>query len=244
MRSVAKHRHRVAEPEDLLHAVADVNRGDTLRTKSRDELVQPLSLVLREAARGLVEHDDARASADRRCDLQHLLLPGRQLPDALAHVQLCANRREHGLRTRPHLGPGEKTAPRRQRSETEVLGDRQILAKGELLVNHPNARRQRVLRPAKRHRPAEENDPALIRRMDACQDLSEGALPGTILAAERVTGTFDDGEADILERTRARKALRDAFELNRRNCHHLRNCQNCLSDRRASSGVMVSRRER
>ena len=78
---VAQHGDRVAEQEDLLEPVADVDARDAALAKSADDRVEAFGLVLRQAARGLVEHDQAGTLTDRRRDLQHLLLANGQRPD-------------------------------------------------------------------------------------------------------------------------------------------------------------------
>ena len=168
--------------------------------------------MLREAARRLVEDDHAGARADGRCDLQHLLLTRRQHADALADIDVRVDRRKHQFGAPVHLGAVEKSARRRQHAKTKILSHREVLAERELLVDHADARRECLLGPVERHRPSEQHDLASIRRMDAGQDFSKRALPGAILAAERVAGTRRDVEADALERARPRKPLRDGLE--------------------------------
>src|SRR5215210_1886298 len=73
-RPVAPHGDRVAQLEDLLHAVADIDARDTLLAQPADQPVERVRLVLRQAAGRLVEHDDPGTAPDRRGNLQHLLL--------------------------------------------------------------------------------------------------------------------------------------------------------------------------
>ena len=98
--AVAQHGHRVAEPEDLRHAVRDVDAGDAALAQAAHERVQPIGLVLRQAAGRLVEDDHARAAADGGGDLHHLLLAERQLADA-GGARRCRPRRPHLPRSRP-----------------------------------------------------------------------------------------------------------------------------------------------
>ena len=64
--SVAQHRDGVAELEDLFEPVADVDARDAALAQPADDRVEPLGFVLRQAARRLVEDDQARALSDRR----------------------------------------------------------------------------------------------------------------------------------------------------------------------------------
>ena len=99
---IPQHRHRVAELEDLVHPVADVDARHAPLVQSRNQAIQRLGLMVRQAAGRLVEHDDPRAAADRRRNLQHLLLRDAQLRDLSPHVDRGADCREHRLGLAPH----------------------------------------------------------------------------------------------------------------------------------------------
>ena len=143
--SIAQDRDRVAQPEDLLEPVADVDARHATFAQPADERVQTLGFVLRQAARRLIEDDKARALPDRRRDLQHLLLTdGQRTPTArvtssaasigasIASARRCISR----LETKPRDDG--------QAAKAEVLGDRQVLAERELLVDHRDARLERI----------------------------------------------------------------------------------------------------
>ena len=199
--------------------MADVDRRHTSIAKTADELIQLFRFMLRQAARRLVKNDDLRSGADRGRDLQHLLLTGGELADSALDVDVSLDRAKHRLGLAPHSALIEESARRRKRSEAKVLGDGQVLAERKLLVDHANARRKRLFRPAENDRLSKQNDAAGISRVDAGQDLAQRALAGAVLAAERVARAGSDVEADILEGTRARKSLRDVLETDGRRRH-------------------------
>ena len=58
--------------------------------------------MLRQAAGGLVKDDDLGAGADGGRDLQHLLLAGGQIADALPDIELSSNGRQHLFGLLPH----------------------------------------------------------------------------------------------------------------------------------------------
>ena len=150
--AVAQDRDGVAQPEDLLHPVADVDHRDAGLAQPSDQLVQLLRLVLREAARRLVEDDDARAASDRGGDLEHLLLAGAQLVDLPVHVDRGADGRRASRRRAGASRARDRNGPRRgQRAEAEVFGDGQVLAERELLVDDRDTGRQRLFRTAECH---------------------------------------------------------------------------------------------
>ena len=76
---VAHHRHHVAEAEDLVELVRDVDDRDALALQVVDDLDELLHLVGREAAARLVHDDELRVEGQRLGDLDHLLVRDAQL---------------------------------------------------------------------------------------------------------------------------------------------------------------------
>ena len=175
----------------------------------RDQRVEPLGLVLRQAARRLVEDDDARAAADRRGDL-HASAAGRWSARRRAgRTSMSAPIAASISRALARASRARETKrPRaRQRPEAEVLGDRQVLAERQLLVDHADAGGERLAR-ARRSATGRPTITMLPRvgRVDAGEDLPERALAGAVLAAQRVARPRGDLEADVLERDDARES--------------------------------------
>ena len=78
--------------------------------------------------------------ADRRRDLHHLLLRDRSArraggPTSSSRPDLG----EHRARASAHRAAVHEPASPRQRAETQILGDGQVLAERELLVHHAHA---------------------------------------------------------------------------------------------------------
>src|SRR5262245_2741566 len=199
--------------------MAYIDRRHASIAEPADELVESLGFMLRQAARRLIKDDDPGTGADGGRDLQHLLLAGRELADAAADVNLRADDGQHRLGLLPHRAPVEESARSRKRAEAEVLGNRQVLAERKLLVDHADARRERLLGAIEYNRLSEENETAGIGPVDAGQDFSQRALAGAVLTTERVARAWRDLEADILESARTGKALGDALETDGR-CRH------------------------
>ena len=212
--SIAQDRDRVAQPEDLLEPVADVDARHATVAQPADKRIQTLGFVLRQAARRLIEDDEARALADRRRDLQHLLLTDGQRANRARHVERGVDRRQHRFRAASHLAPGNKTSRRRQAAQAEILGDRQVLAERELLVDHRDARLERIGRAVKADRFAADDDAAFVGRVNAGQQLAERALPRAVLATKRMTGSRGDRERHAIERGDTGETLGDAVEAN------------------------------
>jgi hypothetical protein len=206
--AVAQDGDRVAEEKDLLEAVADVDAGDAAGPQPSDQRVEPIGLVLRQAARRLVEDDQLCALPDRRRDLQHLLLADGQVRNGALDVERNADLDQHCGRAPAHLGAREESASRRQRPEAKVLGDRQVLAERQFLVDHRHAGGEGRGRSSEVHGVSVDLDAPLVRLVDAGDELAERALPRAVFAAEGVTGARRDLEADAIERRHPRKPLR------------------------------------
>ena len=75
--TVAQDRDHVAEPEDLLHPMRNVNDGDAPLSQMDQQMEQVFAFVDRQGAGRLVHYDDSRPGADGGGDLNELLLAGR-----------------------------------------------------------------------------------------------------------------------------------------------------------------------
>ena len=82
-----------------------------------------------------------------------------------------------------------------------------------MLVDHPDAARDRVARRVDRHIVALEPDRPAIRAVQAVEDVHERRLPGAVLAEERVDLVLGDDEVDAVERGEVAEALHDAVHL-------------------------------
>ena len=126
MASVAQHGDGVAQPEDLLHPVATRRRSVTPRCAAARCSRRVLRLVLRQAARRLVEDDHARAGADRGRDLHDLLLGHASARRPGARTSICASiaaehrlaRALHGV-ARRRTGRAAAGRPRQRFSATD-----------------------------------------------------------------------------------------------------------------------------
>ena len=94
-------------------------------------------------------------------------------------------------------------------AEDDVLGDGERLDEPEVLVHHPDPRVERVARRVERHRRAEELELALVRVVEAREDVRERALAGAVLAEQRVHLPDGGLEVDRVVRDDTGEALRD-----------------------------------
>jgi len=152
--------------------------------------------------------------------MHDLLLRGCQLAEWATYVELGTDLGEHRVCAFGQLASLDESALRRKRSETKILGDREIAAERQLLVHHADARGERVTRSGECDLTSVEEQPSAIRCVDAGEDFSERAFAGAILTAQRVTRPSRDLERDVVQRLHTRKALRDAVEANGRHLAH------------------------
>ena len=200
--AVAQHGDRVAQPEDLLEPVADVDAGDAALFRRVDQRVEPVGFVLRQAAGRLVEDDQPRALPIAAAICSICCWPIVSSPTGRVDVERRVDRRQHrrrrgaASRLREHE-PRRASAASRGRGSRRPTGSRRTRAPGG-----PSRRRRRARRSARRtaRRWPSISDPAGVRRVDAGEELAERALAGAVLAAERVARARGDLEADVVER--------------------------------------------
>src|SRR5438045_4975468 len=140
-----------------------------------------------QAARRLVEHDDARAAADRGGDLYDLLLRDGQLAEPATDVQARVDLGEHGGGTTDHLFAHDEPASRRQGAEAKIFRDRKIIAERQFLVHHADTGRERVTRTPEMDLASMNEQATGVWRVNARENLSERALSGAVLPAQSVT---------------------------------------------------------
>jgi hypothetical protein len=98
-------------------------------------------------------------------------------------------------------------------AEDDVLRHGERLHEPEMLVHHPDPRVERVAGGVEVHRSPVQENLALVRPVEAGEDVRERALPGPVLAEERVHLAGGRLEVDAVIRDHARKPLRDPAHL-------------------------------
>ena len=189
--------HRAPAPEDG-DAIRD---GENLVQLVRDEddrlpLVRHRAqggeerdgLLRREDGGRLVHDQDARLTVERLQDLDPLLLADRELPDPGARVDAePVPLSELGDTALDRPAVDEERAPLRAVvSEDDVLGDGERRDEPEVLVHHADARVERVARRVEASLLAVQLDLAVVRTVEAGEDVRERRLPGAVLPEERV----------------------------------------------------------
>ena len=232
MPAVAQDRRHVRDLEDLVHAVRDVDDGDTLGLEPGQEVEQMADLDSRQRRAGLVENQDPRLLRGRLDDLGQLLLAGAQLGDAQLGIDLDAQLAKQ--LARPALGRAvvdHAETVTRLAGQEDVLGDAQRRHQTHLLEDHRDAGPACRFGAVLGQRRAVDLDRAFVGHVHAVQDLEDGRLAGAVAAEQRVDLALGDAQIDALQRAHAAERLHHAGHPHRvGRCgragagHHVRHC--------------------
>ena len=198
--AVAQNREIVADADELLEAVRDVDDGDARLLQFGNDAEQHLDLGGGQRRRRLVHDQHAGVVGQRLGDLDDLLLAdpeivdqrigvdvvfeaGEQLPGALALAGHVDMNTAHG-----HVAP-----------EENVLGDREVGAEIELLEDDADALLRRIEHGGEPHFLAAHHDAAGGRLIDAGEDTHQRRLAGAVLADQHIDRPLVDVEIDILQ---------------------------------------------
>ena len=214
--AVAEDGGGVADLVDLVHAVGHVEDGVALGLEVANDLEEPRGLLGGEAARGLVEGDDAGAAPERLGDLDHLALRDREAAELGVGRDVLADEREQTRGLRAESGVIEEQTTTRVAADQEVFRDRHLGHEMELLINDGDAggdclggRGEDALRAVEAHG-------AGGRVVGAAEDFKQRGFAGAVFAHQRVNAAAAHGEGDAVERAHAGELLGERDELQRR----------------------------
>ncbi len=201
--------HAVREGHDLAELVRDEDDRLPLVAEPPEDADELVDLAGRQDGGGLVEDENARPAVEDLQDLDALLLADREVFYARVGVDRDAERLGELLDLAPRRSHVEDRPVTRLRAEDEVLGDGEDGDEHEVLVHHAHAALDRLGGVAAPERLPLDEDLALVRRVEAGQDLHQSRLAGAVLAHERVDLARARREVDAVVREDAREALRD-----------------------------------
>ena len=212
MAAVAQHRHLIAELEDFLHPMRDIDHRDAALLQMRQQLKQMLAFVRGERTGRFVHDDDPRAGADRGGNLNNLFLASRELANRLVNVEVSLDFAQHGAGALAHLRAVHPASAAGQVAEAEILGDGEVWTEGEFLMDHGDAELAGHERVGRMNPPSVELDFAFVRGVNAGENLSERAFARAVFADERMATALFDGEAYTIERHHAGEAFGNILE--------------------------------
>ena len=211
--TVAQHRHPVGELEDLVEEVRDEEHRDALVAQGAHDVEEHADLVGVQARRRLVEHEHLGVDVDGPRDSDELLHGDRVAAEGRGRVHVETEPREH-LRGPAVHGPGVDAAePSRLTSEEHVLGDREVGAEVDLLVDRADPRGLALGRAGEPVLLAVDLEGSGVDGVDAGQRLDQRRLAGAVLAHERVHLPWQESQAHAVERLDAGEADLDAGQL-------------------------------
>ena len=169
---------------------------------------QNLGLLRRQRGRRLVEQQDARAQRKRLGDLDELHLRDVELRDRRARVEIELENLEPAAR----LGMDGVVIDRAQKSAAEAF-EQYVFADGEarneiaLLMDDADAGGDRIARTLEADGRAVEPQLALVRPIDAGDDLDQRRFAGAVLAEQRVDRAAAHRQRHVLQRQHAGEGL-------------------------------------
>src|SRR5665648_740260 len=201
--------------DQLVELVADDDAGDVPLPQGPDEVEQARAVLVVQGGRRLIEDEQLDLLGQRLGDLDKLLLADADVED----LGVRAFRQAHPGEELGGLGVGPVPVDDAVRgalvAQEDVLGDRQVGAQRELLVDDHDAVVLAVPDPAELDRLALEGDLAVIGavRVHPGENLHQGGLACPVLPANRVNLPRADRERDVLQREDTRKGLGDRAHL-------------------------------
>jgi hypothetical protein len=195
----------------------DVDDRVSLILEAAEQREEALDVRAAEAARRLVEHQDAAADRQRARDLDELLLRDGQIADDRVGRDVVvpelrqrrAGPRAHGVPVDETRDPGPETSPARLRPKQQILHDAEIRRERQLLVDHRDARAPRVDRTRRRIRASVDRHRPGVGLERAREHRHQRALARAVLPDEPADLPGGHRQLDPLERLRGAECLPD-----------------------------------
>ena len=184
--TAAQHGRHITEPRDFVQLVADEDHGTAVVGHVSEHPTELVGLFGREYGGRLVEDEDPGIAPQGLEDLDALPLPHRQLPDRAVRLGGEAEAAGqfvdtglHFLATQDALGG----------TEDHVLSDGERRDQAELLVDHPDTRRQCIGRGVEAVQDPVEAHLPLVGPVHAGQHVHQRGLARPVLAEDGVDGS-------------------------------------------------------
>ena len=204
MPTIPQDRRAVGDAGNFVHAVADIDDRHALCLQLPQKDEQPFHIRHRKRGRRFIQDQDTRILTDRLGNLGQLLLPRPQIAHQRGGIDLDLQhvkdrlRPPDGIRIVDH----PPRIPRLARQE-DVLRHGQRRDQRHFLKVHGNTRRPRRLGRAGGQFLATNLDLALLRHVNAVQDLEDGGLPRPVAAEQGVDFTGKHLEIHTVQRADA-----------------------------------------
>ena len=203
----AQDRDAVAQGIGLHQLVGDQDQGHALLAQAAHHLAQIMDALRRQHRGGLVEDQHLLAAPERAHDLDLLLLAQRQPADESVGIDLDAEQGGElvealqGRRLAEALPPGA--------AQHQILDDRQARYQQHMLEDRADAEVQALARRADDHRPAGDQDLALVGLLHAGENADQCRFAGPVLAQQDMDLAGVKLQGNVVIGEHAGKALGD-----------------------------------
>lgn len=218
--AVAHHGCAVGDGHHFVEPVRHVEHRHALPAQFAQHAEHALHITHRQAGRGLVEHQQARLDFERTADGEQRFLGPREREHAAAGVDVAAHARHHAACGVVRGGPvDEPEAARVAGAEAHVLGHGHPFDKAQVLVNEGDGLLASVGAPPGGLRLAVEKNLALVRGIDAREQLDERGFARAVLAEQREDFAGAHIERHVVHGLRAAEAFAEGLELQEGRAH-------------------------
>src|SRR5207245_2491600 len=206
----------VSHGHDLAQLVGDENHGGPLPDQPANNVEESLGLLWCQGGGRLVQDQDARATIEGLDDLDPLLQANGQVPNTRSRIDLePIPGREIADNAGGFIHINHASAPDDLVAEHDVLHDGQPGDQHEVLMHHPDAQLDRILRSSDVHQAAIELDLAGIACHHAIDDVHQSRFAGAVLTEKRVDPAPVDDQVHAVYRPQASEGFSDPSELER-----------------------------
>ena len=198
--------------------MTDEEQRDPVPLEVSDDIMQALEFSPRNSRCWLVENKHSRFEGERPRDLNRLTFGDGQHFKRQMNVDSQLQPLEQLSRARRHSPPVHRSAPLGLPPNKDVFGDRQIGEQRRVLMDDSYAVTLCFGCVGQGYFLAVLEDVALIRLMDAREDLYESRLSGAIFPGKRMDLAGFESKVNVAQNLDRSKALADAAKLDNR--HH------------------------
>ena len=226
--ALAQHRHPVGQLQHLVELVGDDDDGVAIVAHVAQHVEQPLRLLRREHCGRLVENQDLRAAIEHLHDLHRLLFRHGHLVDLLHRIQLEAVLVGQLVDLCDDLcnvqlcGAGQ--------AQHDVLRRREHVHQLEVLMDHADAQRKRVLGRADRDLLAVDKDLPLVGVVDARNHVHQRGLATAVFAEDGENFPRSYGKVDPVIGNHLAEPLGDVSQFDGVLVIHPTTLRNCPCD--------------
>ena len=197
--TVTQNRHVVADLEDLVHLVRDVDQSDALLLELTHHLEQLIDLLRHQRTGRLVQNDNFGVIGHSLGDLDHLALRDTHVFHGLGQVDGHTQTTEQVRSLFAHARLVDHTALNRITAQEQVIDHVTLEALVELLVDHGDAVFESILRTGEAHLLAIEENGTLVLLISAEQAFHHRGLACAVLTHQAHDGAAADVEVDVIE---------------------------------------------